>query len=176
MGSSLMTTRSRVYRRGGARLGALVVALAAAGVVGAATFACSSDSSSPSSSADAGADAALGGGGPDAAASICGHPGDEGNSLGVGKFCQYSSDCEGNSRAKLCAIIGDDTAFFCTFLCDADGGPDQCGENARCACNGGPCGCFPLACDEGGDAGAGADAGGDGADAAADAADGGDAG
>lgn len=85
--------------------------------------------------------------------SDCGHPGDKGNSLGVGMFCDTLDACSNNSKATLCTILGDPDNFFCTFRCDANGAANQCGENARCACNGGPCGCFPTACDPPSDGG-----------------------
>lgn len=80
--------------------------------------------------------------------SQCGHPGDQGNSLGVGKFCSHVSDCTGNTKASLCAQLGDPNEFFCTFACTSNGPANQCGENAICACDsmGRGCGCFPLAC------------------------------
>ena len=82
------------------------------------------------------------------ATSQCGHPGDKGNSIGVGKFCSHVSDCTGNTKANLCAQLGDPNQFFCTFACSATGPANQCGENATCACDpmGRGCGCFPLAC------------------------------
>ncbi len=84
--------------------------------------------------------------------SDCGFPGDVGNSLGVGKFCTaqtFVADCGKNTKANLCANLGSDTDFFCTFTCSSTGSANQCGENAECACQGGQCGCFPLACDTG---------------------------
>jgi hypothetical protein len=106
--------------------------------------------------------------------SNCGRPGDTGNSLGVGSFCEKSSDCSKNSKALLCTTLGDSENFFCTFPCSRTGTPDQCGENARCACTGGGCGCFPTRCDgpqPDGGADAGADGGidGGGADGSVDA-------
>lgn len=85
--------------------------------------------------------------------SSCGHPGDMGNSLGVGKFCQYTiADCGMNTRARLCTTLDPkgDANYFCTFPCNPMTDPvDVCGERARCACDstGGACGCFPIACD-----------------------------
>ena len=80
--------------------------------------------------------------------SACGHPGDKGNSLGVGRFCQALSDCEGTPHPTLCTILGSSDNFFCTFMCKpGDAGLTECGENARCACEGNQCGCFPTACD-----------------------------
>ena len=72
--------------------------------------------------------------GPDLA-SACGHPGDVGNSLGVGKFCTTLSDCTSNTKATLCTTLGSSDEFFCTMLCSSTGAADQCGENARCACD-----------------------------------------
>lgn len=82
--------------------------------------------------------------------SDCGHPGDVGNSLGVGKFCMTIADCASNSKATVCTTLGSDTDFFCTMVCSSTGPADQCGENARCACDNGQCGCFPTACDKNG--------------------------
>src|SRR5262249_16843905 len=65
--------------------------------------------------------------------SDCGHPGDTGNSLGVGQFCVHESDCENKTKANLCTQLGDPDNYFCTFPCKAMGPADQCGENARCA-------------------------------------------
>lgn len=80
--------------------------------------------------------------------SVCGHPGDVGNSLGVGKFCQKITDCSSNTKATLCTTLGSDVSFFCTLPCaPGDAGAMTCGENARCACEGGQCGCFPTSCD-----------------------------
>jgi hypothetical protein len=91
--------------------------------------------------------AAAGGGGDMAVMSICGHPGDVGNSLGVGRYCLKSNDCSMNTKATLCATLGSPNATFCTFPCDGtiDMGT-QCGENASCQCQGGACGCFPKSC------------------------------
>ena len=86
-------------------------------------------------------------------ASLCGHPGDKGNSLGVGKYCTKLSDCSGNSKATLCSTLGSDNAFFCTVTCTPpanDLGSTECGENAICQCGSGSgqsgCGCYPTAC------------------------------
>jgi hypothetical protein len=83
--------------------------------------------------------------------SACGKPGDQGNSLGVGKFCTGIADCTDNPKAVLCTTLGDTSRmnFFCTMPCENSdaGGADPCGENARCACSSGGCGCFPTRCD-----------------------------
>jgi hypothetical protein len=85
--------------------------------------------------------------------SVCGHPGDPGNSLGVGKYCMKISDCSANTKATLCSTLGSDNAFFCTIPCTApvnDMGSTECGENAICQCGSGSaqsgCGCFPTSC------------------------------
>jgi hypothetical protein len=94
---------------------------------------------------------ACGGGGdapPDALFSICGEPGDEGNEIGVGRFCSLLSDCADTDDARLCANLGDPDAHFCTRLC---GDPDDdavCGTGAECVCDdgGNNCGCTPTVC------------------------------
>jgi hypothetical protein len=85
--------------------------------------------------------------------SICGHPGDTGNSLGVGKFCKVIMDCLSNSKATLCSTLGSDNTYFCTMTCTPpanDMGSSECGENAVCTCGSGSaqsgCGCFPTSC------------------------------
>jgi hypothetical protein len=82
---------------------------------------------------------------PDALHSECGHPGDTGNDLGIGKFCTDLTMCGGT--APLCSNIGDPTTYFCTRTCHADAGVDQCGSGASCECGGGAtCGCTPTVC------------------------------
>jgi hypothetical protein len=88
--------------------------------------------------------------------SQCGHPGDTGNSKGVGAYCTKISDCSGS--ANICSSLGNganpspDDTYFCTiYPCVPDGGADLCGENAECVCstgsggNGG-CACTPTRC------------------------------
>jgi hypothetical protein len=135
-----------------------------AGVIGFVSLvvACSSSSSSSSSSSGGTADSGAKDAGVDAVSlSECGHPGDVGNELGVGKFCQTITDCSANSKATLCTTLGDAKNFFCTASC-TDGGPaNQCGSAAHCACQSGQCGCYPDACGGAPDAAAGSDAAGD---------------
>jgi hypothetical protein len=89
----------------------------------------------------------LSAGATDMAYSICGHPGDVGNSLGVGKYCQNTvPDCSSNTKANICATAGEPHSFFCTFACHGDGGATECGDNAICSCAGSQCGCLPAAC------------------------------
>lgn len=107
--------------------------------------ACSSSSSGSSSGGTK--DAAPADTGVDAVAnSECGHPGDVGNEIGVGRFCQTIQDCIVNTKATVCTTLGDDKNFFCTLVCVAGGPADQCGTAASCACQGGQCGCHPDAC------------------------------
>lgn len=91
-----------------------------------------------------------GGGVPDASAdafeSTCGEPGDTGNSIGVGKFCDTISDCSGNGEATLCSSLGDQSTHFCTKICNSDAGPADCGEGATCVCASAGCGCTPMEC------------------------------
>ena len=82
--------------------------------------------------------------GADAFQTICGSPGDEGNSLGIGRFCDSLGDCLGTPDAPLCAILGDPLAHFCTKRCDPE--DDECGEDTACECDGDNCGCTPNAC------------------------------
>jgi hypothetical protein len=88
-------------------------------------------------------------------ASACGHPGDMGNSLGVGKYCASSNDCP--STAALCSTIEasilDNPSIPATNFClipecdPCSPAAPQCGENAFCACYAvGECGCAPLSC------------------------------
>ena len=85
--------------------------------------------------------------------SRCGHPGDTGNSKGVGKFCtNQGPDCGGNGMATLCSAITNgqtpspDDTYFCTFTCTLSDPPDFCGENATCLCSGLGCACIPARC------------------------------
>jgi hypothetical protein len=85
--------------------------------------------------------------------SLCGHPGDTGNSKGVGKYCMSSPDCAGGQMASVCSTlmpIQQGPVYFCTFPCTAGTTPDPCGENATCTCLSSsptaPCGCVPDVC------------------------------
>jgi len=83
----------------------------------------------------------------DAFASTCGHPGDTGNELGIGKFCTSLSDCTTTVSAPLCSILGDPTTHFCTETCSATGSAGQCGTATTCTCNtSNQCGCTPTVC------------------------------
>jgi hypothetical protein len=87
--------------------------------------------------------------------SQCGHPGDTGNSLGVGEYCVTSDgpSCPAGKKANACsAIVNDpakpspDDSYFCTFFCSATDPPGTCGEDARCICRGVQCICIPNRC------------------------------
>lgn len=83
----------------------------------------------------------------DAYFSTCGHPGDVGNEMGVGKFCASLSDCSSSQTSPLCSSIGDKTTHFCTHTCQANGPANQCGTGAECTCNASnQCGCTPSSC------------------------------
>ena len=83
------------------------------------------------------------------ASPLCGiEPGDPGNSVGVGKYCDGFADCAGQP-ANICATAGDPEAHFCTTVCDpARPVLEQCGDlGALCKCSGARCGCTPGSCD-----------------------------
>ena len=81
----------------------------------------------------------------DAFQSDCGKPGDVGNELQIGKFCDSQSDCV-EANLPFCSSLGDPNTHFCTKLCDM-GSTDQCGTATTCTCNGSnQCGCTPNAC------------------------------
>ena len=93
--------------------------------------------------------------------SRCGHPGDVGNSLGVGKFCtNQGPDCSGNGMANLCSALVNgqtpsaDDSYFCSFTCSSSDPPGTCGDNATCLCNASSqCACIPTSCIPPGDGG-----------------------
>mgnify|MGYP001236368815 CR=1 FL=1 len=74
----------------------------------------------------------------------CGNPGDTGNELGVGYYCNTSDDCTGLS-ANVCAFALDSSLPHVCIIAPCDGATN-CGSNASCACNALGCGCFPYAC------------------------------
>ena len=83
----------------------------------------------------------------DAYDSVCGHPGDMGNELGVGKFCPNGiNDCSMTPAAPLCSSLGDSRTHFCTKTCPM-GSMTACGTDAQCVCNNSnQCGCTPSSC------------------------------
>jgi hypothetical protein len=68
--------------------------------------------------------------------SCCGHPGDTGNSLGIGSYCTTQAQC--NSNTLCAAVYGapSEHSYFCTKECNApsDAGVDTktCAENTTC--------------------------------------------
>jgi hypothetical protein len=82
--------------------------------------------------------------------SCCGHPGDTGNSVGIGQYCSTTNDCT-HPGAPIC---GNDFqpqrhTYFCTTTCDGpDMGTRGCGENTSCTKDAqtGLYGCVPTAC------------------------------
>lgn len=92
--------------------------------------------------------------------SSCGHPGDVGNSLGVGKFCRTIADCTGPGlKTNICSALGNGSSpsagdtYFCTiYPCHQDAGVPECGENASCVCGGSSggsgCACTPTSCQQ----------------------------
>jgi hypothetical protein len=83
--------------------------------------------------------------------SACGHPGDVGNSLGVGRFCTTVAECAQTAQAKICSTISNGTppsasdTYFCTMACDPSG-PNTCGEGAHCIGSGTSGGCLLVSC------------------------------
>jgi len=84
--------------------------------------------------------------------SLCGHPGDNGNSKGVGRYCMDSMMCSGIA-ASVCSTvmpIPQGPIYFCTLPCDPNATTNSCGENATCTClnpnNTALCGCVPDVC------------------------------
>jgi hypothetical protein len=74
----------------------------------------------------------------------CGTPGDTGNELGVGHYCNTPDDCTGLS-ANVCAFAFDSSLPHVCIVGPCDGATN-CGSNASCVCNTLGCGCFPNAC------------------------------
>lgn len=82
--------------------------------------------------------------------SCCGKPGDNGNTMGVGQYCQKTNDCT-NSAAPICAndFFPARKTFFCTNSCDGpDMGSRGCGADATCTKDKdtGLYGCVPTSC------------------------------
>jgi hypothetical protein len=84
--------------------------------------------------------------------SACGHPGDQGNDAGVGKYCQFISDCP---SGLLCSTLNNNpppndqhNTYFCVLVCDpCNSRPGFCGAGASCVCQAvGACGCTPNNC------------------------------
>jgi hypothetical protein len=161
------------------RLGYTVAIALFTGAAGFAGASCSSSSIPTTGGTDSGARTDTGSGGSDSGAgggdtgsgaqdsgpciapydaatvahSTCGHPGDKGNSLGVGSFCIQQTDCtncDPANGASICTTAGGSmapTEFFCTLIgCTPDAGDSGCGENAACIAQGGVTACVPDTC------------------------------
>src|ERR1700744_1215250 len=72
--------------------------------------------------------------------SCCGVEGNPGNELGVGKFCQGSTDCAG-AQANICGTTFAPNLTFCTMACMTDGSTTECGSGAQCQCAQNQCAC-----------------------------------
>jgi hypothetical protein len=80
-------------------------------------------------------------------ASLCGHPGDTGNSKGVGKYCTDTSMCTPGTVCSTLMQPPEGTTDFCTLPCNINDTNNPCGENATCTClSGNACGCVPNDC------------------------------
>ena len=119
----------------GSRYRTLVIAVLAMVVA----YACGGGSSTPPPPPDAAVDAFQ---------SDCGFPGDPGNELGIGKFCDGFSDCATTTGAPLCSTAGDPNTHFCTKTCTR--GSTECGTGITCTCESeapnARCGCTPDVC------------------------------
>jgi hypothetical protein len=81
--------------------------------------------------------------------SLCGHPGDNGNSKSVGKYCMEQSMCPTGTICSTIQSIPQGPTYFCTIPCDINAANPNapCGEKATCTClNPGMCGCVPDDC------------------------------
>jgi hypothetical protein len=94
-------------------------------------------------------DMAIAAGGDGAVYSLCGHPGDVGNSKSVGHYCADQPECPPGTICSTVMSIPQGPIFFCTIPCDINAANPNapCGENATCTClNPGACGCVPDLC------------------------------
>jgi hypothetical protein len=102
-------------------------------------FACGGSSGNKTDAKGSGSNSCTGG-------SACGEPCDDGNNLGIGKFCaKGSGQCASNNNAFVfCTVDVDSTAEpFCTGPCGSDA---DCGVDAFCDGSGGQNGCVPANC------------------------------
>lgn len=79
--------------------------------------------------------------GPDAAAVDCVPAGTKGNAIGVGAYCQASSECK--SGTFCTAGAAPKGAEFCTAFCSTDA---DCGDGASCYSDPRGKACVPAAC------------------------------
>lgn len=72
----------------------------------------------------------------------CADPWDQGNELGVGRYCTYD-ECQGLD-ARFCLAPVDPSSNFCSIVgCDTD---DECGEGAVCHHDSAGSACVPEKC------------------------------
>ena len=72
----------------------------------------------------------------------CANPGDQGNELGVGRYCTHD-ECQ-DLEASSCLASIDPASNFCSIiLCDND---DECGEDAVCVQQSAGSACVPEKC------------------------------
>jgi hypothetical protein len=77
----------------------------------------------------------------------CGNPGDQGNSMGVGRYCTAGGgECRG-TQSQYCAVdFQQGVPAICSKPCSTNA---DCGENAICSGSGLERGCEPTACGAG---------------------------
>ena len=75
----------------------------------------------------------------------CVQPGEEGNALGVGRYCSVGGgECDETPEPTLClAEFNSDAPYCSVILCQDD---SVCGEGASCVFEGAGSACVPLAC------------------------------
>lgn len=80
--------------------------------------------------------------------SCCGHPGDLGNSKGVGQYCTTNAQCTGSAKICSYAYAPDKKSYICTTVCFSATDTTSCGEGAICAkdSSSGLFGCVPMTC------------------------------
>jgi hypothetical protein len=102
-------------------------------------------------SSNGGKNDAAGSGSACTGGSACGQPCDQGNNLGIGRFCTANGgQCGSNNNGFIfCTLTFDPQApdGFCTGPCGSDA---DCGSNAFCDSNGSGSnaqkGCVPMDC------------------------------
>jgi len=94
-------------------------------------------------------DLAMAASGDQSVYSLCGHPGDTGNSKHVGQFCMDQAMCSPGTICSTVMSIPQGPTYFCTIPCDINAADPNapCGESATCTClSGNACGCVPDPC------------------------------
>lgn len=84
--------------------------------------------------------------GDDPSVTACRMAGDEGNDVGVGRYCTESGgECRGNGDATFCLTPHDARHNYCSrILCTRD---EECGDGARCAMESAGSACLLTACE-----------------------------